>query len=258
MAMQLEGKVVLVTGGAGSIGFEAAAQLAEAGAAVVLNGRSRDRLEAAAERLGARAPAARVLVAPAELADFQACVAMFEEVRTAFGRLDGLVHSAVGGPPGATGLFEETEPASYTGFLEQSITTLLNLCRAGLPLLKDSGGGGIVAISSDAGKVAAPRQTMIGATRAAAMMFTRTLALEVSGYGIRCNCVAPTFVAGTASYERFMAADGGGRAARATARARLGLPTKEEVAALVVFLLSPQTAHLTGQVISVNGGLSAA
>jgi 3-oxoacyl-[acyl-carrier protein] reductase len=256
--MSLTGRVVLVTGGAGAIGFEICAQLAAAGASVVINGRGIGRCEAAVTRLRELWPGTPAVGLAADLTHYTACARLIAESESAFGRIDAVVHCAASAPPGITGPFEGTDPNQYTALMQQSLCTLMNLCHAAIPALRRAGGGSIVAFSSDAGKMAAPNQTMIGSTRAGAMMFIRSLALEVSAAAIRCNCISPTFVQDTPIYHRMMEAGGSGRAARATARAKLGLPTPGDLAALTVFLCGPAGAHLTGQVISVNGGVTAA
>jgi len=251
-------RVALITGGAGLIGSEVCAQLAAAGVSVVVNGRDRDRCEAAAGRVRAMSEHHQAVAAVADVSDYAECVRLVGEVEAAFGRLDMLIHCALSPTPGLTGPFERTDPARYAALMQQAVCAPMNICHAALPALKRSGGGSIVAFPSDAGKVAAPNQTMVGATRAAVMMFMRSLALEVSADAIRCNCIAPTYVD---SPQMRSAMESGPHAARissAAARARLGLPTPGELAALAVFLCSPAAGHLTGQVISVNGGLSAA
>jgi 3-oxoacyl-[acyl-carrier protein] reductase len=210
-------------------------------------------------RLRETGPGVAALAVAADIADYQACLRMVAETEAAFGRVDAVVNCAVGGAPGTTGPFEGTDPAQYLAAMHQGVCSLMYLCRAALPALRRAGGGSIVTFSADSGKVARPNQTMIGAARAAGMMFIRSLALEASSGGVRCNCISPTFVADTPIYTQMMEAGGAsGRAARATARAKLGLPRPEELAALAVFLCGPAGAHLTGQVISVNGGLTAA
>jgi 3-oxoacyl-[acyl-carrier protein] reductase len=257
--MDLTGSVILVTGGAGAIGLETCAQLAAANATVAINGRNADRCAAAAAQLRERISGAKLLPLAADLTDYASCVALITELEATAGRVDGIVHSAVSGTPGVNGAFEQSDPTHYAALMRNALIPLLNICHAGIPALCRAGGGSIVAFSSDAGKIAAPNQTLTGATRAGAMMFIRSLALEVSANRIRCNCISPTFVQGTPIYDRMLALDTkSGRAARATSRAKLGLPTAGDIAALTVFLCSPAGAHLTGQVISINGGLSAA
>jgi NAD(P)-dependent dehydrogenase (short-subunit alcohol dehydrogenase family) len=256
--MDLSGRVALVTGGVGTIGFETAAQLAAVGAAVVINGRDRARCDAAVERLKAQAPGVRALAVAADVSTYEACVDLVDQAGQAFGRLDFLVHCALSPIAGLAGPFEQTDPAKYAALMQQAICAPMYLCRAALPAMKRAGGGAIVAFPSDAGKVAAPNQTMVGATRAAVMMFLRSLALEVSADAIRCNCIAPTYVDSPTLHQAMQSGPHAQRISRATARAKLGLPTPGELAALAVFLCSPAAAHLTGQVISVNGGLHAA
>ena len=94
---------------------------------------------------------------------------------------------------------------------------------------------------------------------AAIVMFSRTLAIEAKRSGVRVNCVTPSIVRDTPLYDRLMADDFAGRLfAKAERRAHLGVATPGDLAALVVYLASPAAARLTGQAISVNGGISAA
>jgi 3-oxoacyl-[acyl-carrier protein] reductase len=258
MADDLAGHVAIVTGGAGVIGFETAAQLAAAGAAVVINGRDTARCEAAAERLRAAVKGCQVLPIAADVSDHAQCLRLVAETEAKLGRLDIVIHCALGPLPGLAGLFETTDPSRYDELMRQAVCAPMYLCHAAIPAMKRAGGGSIVAFPSDAGKVAAPNQTLVGATRAAVMMFMRSLALEVSADAIRCNCIAPTYVDTPALRSHMDGGPHAGRIAKAVARAKLGLPTPSELAALALFLCSPAAAHLTGQVISVNGGLSAA
>lgn len=251
-------RVAIVTGGAGTIGFEVCLQLAQAGVAVVVNGRNAERCREAAERLAAQCPQARVTPLAADISDHAACVDLIAACEARFGRLDIVVHCALSPVERTAGLFESTDPGQFQSMLHQVVCAPMYLVHAALPALRRAGGGSITAFPSDSGKVAAPNQSLVGASRAAVMMFMRGLALEVSAHGIRCNCIAPTFVDTPALREGMSGGPHAERMAKAAARAKLGLPTASELAALAVFLSSPAAAHLTGQVISVNGGLTAA
>jgi NAD(P)-dependent dehydrogenase (short-subunit alcohol dehydrogenase family) len=254
----LAGKVAVVTGGAGLIGFEVCRALVSAGAAVVVNGRDLDRCEAAVARLRQEAPHAIAVPISADVSDNAAGVELIAKAEARLGRVDCVVHCATSPMPALAGLFESTAPSLYPELMERTVCALMYLAHAAIPALRRAGGGSLIAFPSDAGKVAAPQQTLVGASRAGMMMFMRSLALEVSAYGIRCNCIAPTFVATPELRDAMATAPHGPRIARAAERARLGLPNANELAALALFLCSSAGAHLTGQVISVNGGLTAA
>jgi NAD(P)-dependent dehydrogenase (short-subunit alcohol dehydrogenase family) len=133
------------------------------------------------------------------------------------------------------------------------------MASAVLPGMRNRRTGVIVNVASDAAKTATPGEAIIGAAKAAIVMFTRTIAIEEKRYGIRANALTPSLVYGTASTERITADGFSGKLfARAAQQAQLGVPTADDIAALTVFLCSPAAARLTGQAISVNGGISAA
>jgi NAD(P)-dependent dehydrogenase (short-subunit alcohol dehydrogenase family) len=121
-------------------------------------------------------------------------------------------------------------------------------------------GGSIITVASDAGKVATPGETVIGAGMAAIIQFTRGLAIEGKRNAVRANCLTPSLVEGTPLTDRLM--EEGRFSAKLFSKARplahLGPTYPEDLAALAVFLASPAAAKLTGQAISVNGGISAA
>ena len=142
----------------------------------------------------------------------------------------------------------------------RSITSgVLLPLRAALPHMVASGGGAMISIASDAGKIATPGEAAIGAAMAAIAMFSRTLALEAKRHQIRVNCLTPSIVQGTPLYNKLMADPFAGRLfAKAHDRAQLGVVQAEDLAELIVFLASPAAARVTGQTISVTGGISAA
>ncbi len=253
-------KVALVTGGVGTIGMECCRQFLANGGSVVVNGRDQSRCETAARKLatgvgdGAHA---RIIAAAGDVSSFAECERLVARTEDDFGRLDHVIHCALSPIAGLQGPFERTDPAHYEMLMKQAVCAPMYLAHAAVPALRRSGGGSIVAFPSDSGKVAAPNQSMVGTTRAAVMMFMRSIALEVSAYKIRCNCVAPTYVDTADLREAISTGPHAARIAKATSRARLGLPVASEIGAMAMFLCSDEAAHLTGQVISINGGLNA-
>jgi len=247
--------VMLVTGGTGSIGSEIVAQAAAAGWTVAIHGRRPALVEKSIAAVAAGDPGASSSGHAADFSEAGAIESLVEEVAARHGRIDAVVDCAVGGPAGVTGLFADTDPAAYAGLADQSVVAFQRLAHAALPWLARSGGC-LVAFISDAGIFAAPRQAMIGAMRAATIGFIRNLAVEVARQGVRAHAISPSFVEDTAVARR-LAEAGAERMEAARKRAGLGLPTPADIAPLVLFLCGPDARRITGQVISINGGLNA-
>jgi 3-oxoacyl-[acyl-carrier protein] reductase len=242
--------VLLIAGGSGSIGAEIAAQAARSGWAVALHGRRREAIGAALAGLtGAHSGH------PFDFTGPDSIEALVAEVAAHYGRIDAVIDCTTGGPSGIAGNFADTDPAAYSAFAAQSVVVFQRLAHAALPWLSVRGGA-LIAFVSDAGVFAAPRQTMIGTMRAATIGFVRNLAVEVAGQGVRVHAISPSYVDGTASSRRLETASAE-RMAAARARAGLGLPTPADIAPLALFLCGPGAAKITGQVVSVNGGVNA-
>ena len=114
-----------------------------------------------------------------------------------------------------------------------------------------------VTIASDAAKVPTPGETCLGAAMAAIVTFSRTLALEAKRYGVRVNAITPSLIVDTGSYDRAMDQEFSKKIFdKITAQAHLGLTEPVDLANLVLFLASPLSRLITGQVVSVSGGLT--
>jgi NAD(P)-dependent dehydrogenase (short-subunit alcohol dehydrogenase family) len=247
---------MLVAGGTGSIGSVIASQALAAGWRVALHGSSANSVAATLEELSALAPAERLRGFPADITQPGAIVRLVAEVGAWAGRIDAVIDCVSTGPAHRiAGAFADSEPQGYAEFLALSVVNLQYLAHAALPWLK-RGGGTLIAFASDAGRFAAPRQSLIGASRAGIMGFVRNLATEVARDGVRVHCISPSFVEGTETARR-LAQVGADRLEKARRRAGLGLPTPADIAPLAVFLCSEGARCITGQVISVNGGLNA-
>jgi NAD(P)-dependent dehydrogenase (short-subunit alcohol dehydrogenase family) len=242
-------KVMLITGGSGSIGAAVAREAARQGWAVVVQGRSAEKLAALVDELSQATPARSVTH---DMWQDGAAADIIAQAQAHFGRIDAVVDCISTGKGKITGLFADTAPDDYTGFYDLSAAWFQRLAHAAYPHLK-ARGGTLVAFISDAGKFAAPRQSIIGAARAAVIGFVRNLAVEAARDGIRVHAISPSFVKGSDSAVKM----GSERMAKAEARAGLGLPTAEDIAPVALFLCGDGAAKITGQVISVNGGLNA-
>jgi 2-hydroxycyclohexanecarboxyl-CoA dehydrogenase len=251
--------VALMGGSSSGIGLESAAQLAEAGVRrIVINGRNPTTGEAAVAEVKRRVPSAEVRFVAADTARPEQARRLIEETLAAFGRIDILVNAASGGwlTPRP---FHEVPLERVGEIMDVHFMTALHCCHAAYPIMQKQGGGAIVNFSADAAKIATPGEAIHGAVQAAVLMLSRTLAIEGARFGIRVNCVTPSITKDTQSYGRMMG-DPFSRKLfeKAERRARLGVASARDIAPLVVFLAGPGAARLTGQAISVNGGISAA
>lgn len=254
----LKGKTALVTGSTAGIGGKTAEQLALAGAELVLvNGRSPESGAAAIARLTALCPETRFEFIAANYNRPDEIERMFARAGE-LGGLDIFVHTCL-----AEGVslrpFTQTTPADWNAYISGIFLSLLHCCSRAIPQMLARGGGAIVSYASDAAKIATPGETISGGCLAANVMFVRTLALELGRQNIRVNAVTPSITRGTKTYDKVMASDFSRKLfEKAEKRARLGVASAEHVAPMAVFLASPLASHITGQVVSVNGGISAA
>ncbi|MCB2075664.1 MAG: SDR family oxidoreductase [Novosphingobium sp.] len=246
-----DSKVMLITGGSGSVGAAIAREALSQGWAVVVHGRNAGKLGELVDMLRPVGPAEAVAL---DMWQDEAAERLITEAAAKFGRLDAVVDCVATGPSGPriTGFFKDTEPAGYTPFYNLSAAWFQRLAHAAYPHLQERGGT-LIGFISDAGRFAAPRQTIIGAARAAEIGFIRNFAVEAARDGIRAHCLSPSYVEGSESARKM----GSERMAKAAQRAGLGLPSAEDIAPITVFLCGDGAAKITGQVISINGGLNA-
>lgn len=254
MTYLLPGSVVLVTGATGAIGFEIAAQAAAEVVTVAIHGSREETVSSTIERLRARVPGARLIAAPCDFRTEGAIEAMVARVAEQAGRIDAVIHCGITGSPGAAGPLAAAKPDAFGAHAALVIGSFQRLCAAALPHLARQGGT-IIAFASDAGRFAGPRQSVVGAAFGGLMAFVRNLAIETARDGVRVHCISPTYVENTPIFDRFSKLSG--RAESARNRAGLGLPSPEDIAPLALFLCGPAASKITGQIISVNGGLNA-
>lgn len=246
---------ILITGGTSGIGFATAVRLArEPGARIVLDGRDVARGEAASAKLLGLAPHAAVAFV-ADVSDTDAATALMGRASKHLDGPIGVLVNAAGDDFVPT-LFHETSLGDIEAIVRHWLLSTMVCCSLALPRMRD--GGAIVNVASDAAKVPTPGEAVVGAAMAGVAMFSRTLAMEVKQRGIRVNVVTPSLVRDTQTFSRVTA---GGFSAKlfekATRAAHLGIPEPDDVAAAIAFLAGPDASRMTGQVVSVNGGISA-
>lgn len=249
-----------IAGGTAGIGLACAEGLLRAGVPrLVVLGRGEERGRAAAAHLVAVAPDASVHYIAADCRDPQAAAAAVGAAEELVGGIDVLVNS-IAPPEVIPEILVRIPPEEVERTLLRQAVPPMLMTRLVLPLMAERRGGVIINVSSDAAKTATPGEALIGAAMAAIKMFSQTVALEAKRYGIRVNVITPSLVAGTEGTDRITAGDGFSAKlfAKVATMADLGVTDAHDQAALVVFLAGPAAARLTGQAISVNGGISAA
>lgn len=246
----LDGKVALVTGAAQGLGLEIATALAEAGAQVVLNGRDRKRLAAAAARLQRAGYKAAALAF--DVADPKAVAAAFRGLARDFGGLDILV-SNVGirdrRPLG------EIEAKEFQRVLDVNLTASFHLAKAAVGLMAPRGSGRIILMTSIAGPLGRANDAAYIAAKGGLAEFARALACEFGAQGITTNAIAPGYFA-TETNEPMV----GQPAVKEFVRRRIPLGRwgkPKEIAGAAVFLASDAASYVNGHVLTVDGGLSA-
>ncbi|MEV7663677.1 SDR family oxidoreductase [Paenarthrobacter sp. NPDC089316] len=255
MVQDLSGKVALITGGTAGVGFEAARQLASRGADVVLTGRSVERAEAAASELaGVKGSVTWEL---GDASDPDSLVAIVEKVSSQYdGGIDMLVSA------GATG---ESGPAPFADLSFDEIVQSFNTrffprifpVRAAIPALKRRGGS-VVMLTTDAARQVTTGESVVGAAGAGVILLTKALGREFARWNVRVNCVAMTLTSGTPSWNRIFEGEGFQNKIfeKALTRFPQGRPPSVEEVADVVSFLAADASQVTGQTVSVNGGLS--
>jgi NAD(P)-dependent dehydrogenase (short-subunit alcohol dehydrogenase family) len=258
VAIDVTGKIAIVTMSTSGIGLAIAVRLAAAGArAVILNGRDEDRGRRACAALRAVAPGVEATFIAADILDREQLGRLFDAADDRYGGLDYYV--GIGTVQSVLDPFVAIDPDRYVSVMQGLALHFMEGCRFALPLMKQRGGGAIVSIQSDAGRIPTPGEAVIGAALAAAGMFVRTLALEAARDRIRVNAILPSLVLDTGQFDVVMETDFSRKIFEKISRkALLGLPAAEDVANLALFLLSPMAACITGQAISINGGVSVA
>lgn len=250
-ARPLAGQRVIILGGTSGIGLAIARAFREVGATVTIVGRNSERGTRSAAGIDAR-------FEPADCADPEAVETVFARAAERMGRLDTVV-CTLGGNRLPDLLMNWTLGDIRTAWMGD-VAPFLYCGAAALPHLTAAGGGVLINVASDAGKIATPGEVVIGAGMAAIIQFTRGYAIEAKRNGIRANTLTPSLVEGTPLTDRLME-EGRFSArlfAKARAQAHLGATYAEDLAAMALFLASPKAARITGQAISVNGGISAA
>jgi 2-hydroxycyclohexanecarboxyl-CoA dehydrogenase len=242
---KLKGKVAIVTGAGQGIGRGIAEKLAAEGATVVVT----DLNEVTAKET---AEAVNGVGIQADVTSRDSIAAMVTQVHRQFGRIDVLVNNA--GWDKASP-FVDSDPADWDRVIAINLYGVLHTCKAVLPIMAAQGSGSVVNLASDAGRVGSSGEAVYSAAKGGVIAFTKAIARETARHGVNANAVCP----GPTDTALFASMGGDNPKLReALTKAipfrRLAQPS--DLANVVAFLASDEASYVTGQTVSVSGGLT--
>lgn len=252
--IDMRGKVVIVTGGARGIGKAIVSDFARVGASVVIADLLVEEARETAQEVS-EATGQRVVSIATDITDMGQIEALKGQTLAAFGQIDVLVNNA-----GWDRFmpFLKSTPEFWDRVIDINYRGLLNMCYVMLPHMVERKTGVIINMASDAGRGGSFGESVYAGCKAGIIAFSKTLAREHARDRIRVNVVAPG-ITNTALYDIMADTPLGERMMTAIAKSvplgrRAGYP--EEISPTVVFLASDAAGYITGQVLSVNGGLT--
>jgi gluconate 5-dehydrogenase len=247
----LTGRLAVVTGGGSGLGLAIARGLATAGSRVVINGRNRAKLDAAAAALIADGHA--VSVCAFDVADEAAVNAGMAEVERTLGPVDILVNNAA---INIRKLFDEYTLAEWRTLQDANFDGPFLVTRAVVAGMKSRRRGKIVNICSLASDIGRPNIVAYAASKGGLKMLTRALAVELAPHNVQVNGIAPGFFKTEMNAPLISNAEFSAWVEKRTPAGRWGDPS--EIAGAAVFLASPAASYVTGHLLYVDGGFSAA
>jgi 2-hydroxycyclohexanecarboxyl-CoA dehydrogenase len=250
--MKLEGKTAIVTGGARGIGQAVALRLARDGANIGILDIEKGLAEETAEeinKLGVKAMALEC-----DVTDYEKVKEAVTKVHQAYGSIDILINNA---GIDKSQYFVDTDEALWEKIINVNYKSFLIASHVCIPIMMEQKNGNIVSLGSDAGRIGNPAEVLYCGTKAAIMASSKALAKELARFNIRVNAVSPGPVH-TQLWDSLHSGEKGKKVTEAVTRAiplrRLGEP--EDVADVVAFFVSDDSRYLTGQVLSIDGGLT--
>lgn len=247
MNMNLENKVAIVTGGAQGIGRAISLRLAKAGATIVVNyNKSADKAKSLVDEI--EAMGGKALSVQADVSKFDEAKKLVDKAVEAYGTVHILVNNA-----GITkdGLILRMTEEQFDQVIDVNLKGAWHMIKHLSKILLKENGSKIINIASVSGILGNAGQSNYSASKAGVIGLTKAVAREFASRNVNCNCVAPGFISSDMTDEL-------NEAQKANWQSQIPLGRfgkKEEVAELVLFLASQQSNYITGQTISIDGGL---
>lgn len=250
--MGAQGKTAVITGGAKGIGRAIGLRLARDGANIGILDIEKERADKTSEEI--RELGVKAIALECDVTDYDRVKQAVAEVHGQFGSIDILINNT---GIGKSQFFVDTDQALWEKIINVNYKTFLNASHVCIPYMIEQKSGTIVSLGSDAGRVGNSGEVLYCGTKAAIMSSSKALARELARFNIRVNCVSPGPVE-TDLLLGLHEAEKGKRIMEAVAKMipmkRIGQP--EDVADVVAFFVSDDAGYLTGQVLSVDGGLT--
>lgn len=244
---RLAGHVIAVTGAASGVGLATAQACMDAGARLALLDRDSKSLERVAAELGGDT----TLCATVDIGEPDSVRSAFQSIREHFGELHGLFNNAGIAQLNSSERPEDISDATWDLTLRVNLTGCFLCCREAIGLIETSGGGSIVNNASTAALIAEPGLEAYSAAKGGVVSLTRSLAFSSAARGVRVNAVCPGLIR-----TPMAGAIGNDLVSRLERDTPLPIPGPDALSGMVVYLLSPESAYMTGSVLVIDGGLT--
>ncbi len=248
----LEGRVGLVTGASRGIGRAIALRLAQAGAKVVVCSRKPDGVQSVADEI--QAAGGQALAVQAHVGKAEDVAALVTRTLALWGRIDIVVNNAGTNPH--FGPLLTADEGQFDKIMDTNVKGAFRLCKAIVPYMEQQGGGKIINIASIAGLRPSPAMGVYCVSKAALLMLTQVLAMELGRANIQVNAIAPGVIKTRLSEALWQTPQIAEPILGRMPLGRFGEP--EDIAGLALYLASPASDYITGAVFVVDGGLNVA